>query len=151
MSLVSLCFRLVLRQDARRIIFLLLHYCRLYPSILNYFLPMKTPFNILTLGLFFFLSFSGCKESDDPVIPVGPAPTLTGFSPTSGTVGTIVTLTGTNFSTTIANNLVKFNGTAATITAAYFYQSNGQCTYRRQHGQNYSPSRQPGRDVRRRF
>ncbi len=79
---------------------------------------MKTPFNILTLGLFFFLSFSGCKESDDPVIPVGPAPTLTGFSPTSGTVGTIVTLTGTNFSTTIANNLVKFNGTAATITAA---------------------------------
>ena len=41
------------------------------------------------------------------------APTLTGFSPTSGPVGTSVTLTGTNFSGVTA---VAFNGTAASYT-----------------------------------
>ena len=51
------------------------------------------------------------------VAPVAPL-TLTSFSPTTGTAGTVVTLTGTNFSPTIANNTVKFNGTVATISAA---------------------------------
>lgn len=46
------------------------------------------------------------------------APTITGFSPTSGAVGVTVTITGTNFSTTVANNTVTFNGVAATVTAA---------------------------------
>ena len=45
-----------------------------------------------------------------------PPPTVTSFTPTSGSVGTPVTITGTNFSTTAANNIVKFNGTTATIT-----------------------------------
>ena len=45
-----------------------------------------------------------------------PAPTITSFAPINGTIGTPVTITGTNFSTTAANNIVKFNGTAATIT-----------------------------------
>jgi len=35
-------------------------------------------------------------------------PTITSFSPTSGPIGTSVTITGTNFSTTIANNIVYF-------------------------------------------
>lgn len=43
-----------------------------------------------------------------------PSPTLTGFTPTSGVVGTTVTITGTNF----ASPTVSFNGTAATVTAA---------------------------------
>lgn len=47
-----------------------------------------------------------------------PVPTLTNFSPSSGPVGTVVTLAGTNFSTTPANNSVTFNGTAATVTAS---------------------------------
>ena len=51
------------------------------------------------------------------VAPVAPL-TLTSFSPTTGTAGTIVTLTGTNFSPTIASNTVKFNGTIATVSAA---------------------------------
>src|SRR5688572_29653891 len=66
----------------------------------------------------FFLLWSACKESDDPIPPAATAPTLTGFSPTSGTIGTVVTLTGTNFSTAVLDNTVKFNGTVATVSAA---------------------------------
>lgn len=47
-----------------------------------------------------------------------PAPTITDFTPTSGAVGDKVTITGTNFDTTAANNTVKFNGTSATVTSA---------------------------------
>ncbi len=47
-----------------------------------------------------------------------PVPTITSFTPVSGTVGTTVTITGTNFSTTPANNIVKFNGTTATVTSS---------------------------------
>ncbi|MBX2956962.1 MAG: VCBS repeat-containing protein [Cyclobacteriaceae bacterium] len=46
-----------------------------------------------------------------------PPPTLTNFSPTSGPIGTSVTITGTNFSTPFAN-MVEFNGVPATITAS---------------------------------
>ena len=48
-----------------------------------------------------------------------PVPTITGFTPTVGPVGTSVTITGTNFDgSTLSNNVVKFNGTAATVTAS---------------------------------
>ena len=43
-----------------------------------------------------------------------PAPTITSFTPTSGPVGTTVTITGTNLSTATA---LKFNATAAVITS----------------------------------
>ena len=43
-----------------------------------------------------------------------PAPTLTGFTPTSGQVGTAVTIVGTNFT----NPTVSFNGTAAIVTTS---------------------------------
>ncbi|MDA0985977.1 MAG: IPT/TIG domain-containing protein, partial [Bacteroidetes bacterium] len=33
-------------------------------------------------------------------------PTITSFTPTSGAIGATVTLTGTNFNTTAANNIV---------------------------------------------
>lgn len=46
-----------------------------------------------------------------------PPPTLTALSPTSGGVGTAVTLTGTNFGTTQGTSAVRFNGTVATPTA----------------------------------
>jgi 6-phosphogluconolactonase (cycloisomerase 2 family) len=45
-------------------------------------------------------------------------PTITSFTPASGPVGTSVTITGTNFSTTAANNIVFFGATRATVTAA---------------------------------
>ncbi|MEQ1588486.1 MAG: gliding motility-associated C-terminal domain-containing protein, partial [Cyclobacteriaceae bacterium] len=48
----------------------------------------------------------------------GPSPTIASFTPTSGQVGTSVTITGTNFDLIPANNIVKFNGTLATVTAS---------------------------------
>jgi large repetitive protein len=43
---------------------------------------------------------------------------ITSFSPSSGAVGTAVTVYGMGFSSTPANNTVKFNGTIATVTAS---------------------------------
>ncbi len=45
-------------------------------------------------------------------------PTITTFTPTSGPVGTAVTITGTNFNTTPANNIVFFGATKATVNTA---------------------------------
>ena len=50
------------------------------------------------------------NQSAVAVEPSASAPTVTGFSPTSGPVGTSVTLTGTNFTGATA---VAFNGTSA--------------------------------------
>ncbi len=46
------------------------------------------------------------------------APTISSFTPISGAPGTVVTLTGTNFNTTAANNIVKIGATKATVSAA---------------------------------
>lgn len=46
------------------------------------------------------------------------SPIISSFTPQSGIVGTEVTISGQNFSTTATNNTVKFNGTLATITSA---------------------------------
>jgi regulation of enolase protein 1 (concanavalin A-like superfamily) len=46
-----------------------------------------------------------------------PAPTLTNLSPGSGTVGTSVTISGTNFGSTQGTNIVRFNGTVAPPTS----------------------------------
>ncbi|MBC7618629.1 MAG: IPT/TIG domain-containing protein [Candidatus Saccharibacteria bacterium] len=45
-------------------------------------------------------------------------PVVTDISPVTGPAGTVVTITGTSFSTTAANNVVTFNGVAATVTNA---------------------------------
>jgi gliding motility-associated-like protein len=45
-------------------------------------------------------------------------PVISSISPLSGPVGTSVTITGTNFAATAANNLVYFGGTKATVTSA---------------------------------
>ncbi len=45
-------------------------------------------------------------------------PTISGFTPTSGPIGTTVTITGTNFDDIDANNIVYFGATRATVTAA---------------------------------
>ncbi|HLK29661.1 MAG TPA: IPT/TIG domain-containing protein [Puia sp.] len=47
-----------------------------------------------------------------------PVPTITSISPDSGGTGTLVTINGTNFKTTVAGNTVKFNGVAATVQTA---------------------------------
>ena len=45
-------------------------------------------------------------------------PAITSFSPLSGPVGTTVTITGTNFNATAANNLVYFGAVKATVVSA---------------------------------
>lgn len=45
-------------------------------------------------------------------------PTISSFSPLSGPVGSTITITGTNFSTVPANNIVYFGTGFATVTAA---------------------------------
>ena len=45
-------------------------------------------------------------------------PTITSFTPTTGVLGTTLTITGTNFNTTSANNVVYFGATQAAVTAA---------------------------------
>ena len=47
-----------------------------------------------------------------------PAPTVSSISPVSGKVGDAVTITGTNFSTTPANNVAWFGGAQASVTSA---------------------------------
>jgi hypothetical protein len=50
------------------------------------------------------------------------APVITSFTPTSGPVGSSVTITGTNFSTTSANNIVWFGAVKATVTTSTLTQ-----------------------------
>ncbi len=45
-------------------------------------------------------------------------PTISSFSPTKGQSGTVVTISGSNFSNTITENVVKFNGISASISSA---------------------------------
>lgn len=45
-------------------------------------------------------------------------PLITKVDPTSGSVGTQVTITGTNFSSTLAGNTVKFNGVTASVISS---------------------------------
>ena len=52
----------------------------------------------------------------------GPTPTLTSFSPSSGSCNTVVTINGTNFNN--GTPIVKFNG----VTAAHTYVSSTQLT-----------------------
>lgn len=47
-----------------------------------------------------------------------PAPAITGFSPSTGKPGATVTITGSNFGATVAENTVNFAGVQATVAAA---------------------------------
>ena len=64
-----------------------------------------------------FVATACVDPAPDPA-PTPERPTVTGFAPTSGLVGTRVTVTGTGFSTTPSDDLVSFGvATAATLTA----------------------------------
>ena len=57
-----------------------------------------------------------CSDSDDE--PNTIPPEVTSISPAEGPKATVVTITGTNFSPTISENEVTFNGKPVTVTAA---------------------------------
>lgn len=68
------------------------------------------------------MTTSCSKDGDNGPItvdePANVTPTITGISPTSGVIGTEVTITGSNFSSTSNQNEVEFNGTAAIVKSA---------------------------------
>lgn len=89
----------------------------------------KTEVKDLIEGVYTFrLTVTNDRDSkgyDDVVVTVNknPAtpsipPVISGFSPGTGSIGATVTITGTNFSTTLAQNIVKFNGKQSQVTAA---------------------------------
>jgi hypothetical protein len=51
-------------------------------------------------------------------ITLGQIPAITSFSPASGPIGTTVTITGNNFSSTADDNIVYFGATKAMVSAA---------------------------------
>ena len=61
---------------------------------------------------------AGTATSSTPFIVANSAPSISGFNPTIGNVGTTVTITGTNFESTSYNNRVDFNQTLSTVTSA---------------------------------
>jgi len=75
------------------------------------------------------LIFFSCKKSGEPLNipppvidtlkpPAKPLPTITSFSPLTGSVDTVVTITGAHFNFDISRDSVKFNGTKAIIKSA---------------------------------
>src|ERR1700761_8769856 len=71
--------------------------------------------NTPLFAIILFVVFTACKKSS-PTTPVAAVvvPVITGMSPSSGLVGSAVTLTGTGFN---ANDTVKFNGVIAPINS----------------------------------
>ena len=58
----------------------------------------------------------GLATSSTPfTVTASAAPTITGFTPTIGAAGAAVTINGTNFETTLANNRLAFNNTFAQV------------------------------------
>ncbi len=77
---------------------------------------MKYIFRLLTIAVLILVSlFTSCSDNTETPVP---KPSIVSFSPGHGLVGATITITGTNFSTTSAENVVKFNGIAATVTNA---------------------------------
>ena len=62
-------------------------------------------------------------------------PDISSFAPTSGPIGTVVNISGSNFSTTPANNIVYFGAVKANVTNA----SSGSLTVTVPYGATYKP------------
>lgn len=62
---------------------------------------------VVTICLLFFLKMTMAQT-----------PTITNFSPVSGPVGSTITITGTGFNATAANNIVHIGAVKANVTAA---------------------------------
>ncbi len=77
---------------------------------------MKKDTLLLQLPIFLLLLISGgCKKNP---VPLKVIPSISAISPANGSANTMVTISGTKFSTAPASNTVKFNGTTATVTSA---------------------------------
>ena len=74
---------------------------------------MKRKLLFFTLMILTGSLLLSCKK--DVVVPT---PTIVSFTPTNGVGGSSVVIAGTSFDATAANNIVKFNGIAAVVTAS---------------------------------
>lgn len=70
-----------------------------------------------SLILALVLTAAGCKGGYGTPGGGGTSPSIASVSPTSGPVGTSVTIYGANFGATQGSSTIKFNGTAATPTS----------------------------------
>src|ERR1700749_3170818 len=71
----------------------------------------KKPGNV-ALAVFIFLNFAFAG------LAAAQAPIITSFSPQGGAAGTTVTIKGTNFNTTAANDVVFFGAAQGKVTSA---------------------------------
>jgi hypothetical protein len=81
---------------------------------------------------------SSGTSANSNVMPVSqpqPVPVITSFSPTSGSVGTAVTINGTNFNPTPSNNFVYFGTMKAAVTSGTSTSLNVNVP----HGATYQP------------
>lgn len=83
-------------------------------NLLHRAVPITRLLASTILLAFVAIFFTAC----DPEEPEPVSPTITGFSPISGTMGSTITITGTNFGPLVADNVVQINGKAATVTSA---------------------------------
>jgi hypothetical protein len=83
--------------------------------------------NAITCLLLATLALTACSKHSTPPTPTHPAPpppppppslTITSFSPTNGPDSTTVTITGTDFNSTAAEDSVYFNGKGARVVSA---------------------------------
>lgn len=63
-------------------------------------------------------NLDSCQSAASAGVMAMVTPTVSSLSPTTGSAGTYVTISGSGFNATAANNTVKFNGISATVTAA---------------------------------
>ena len=83
------------------------------PTTLNAIVPVGA-----TTGQVSITTIAGTVTSAGNFVVLAGAPQITGLSVTSGMAGQSITINGNNFSTNINDNVVKFNGTQATVTGA---------------------------------
>lgn len=87
----------------------------LTPNTLYHFELFESNDNGTTTNRNYLTSLSVMKELT--TVAVAP-PVITSFTPTSGVLGTTVTITGSNFNTTTSSNTVRFGGVKATVLTA---------------------------------
>src|SRR5208283_3594150 len=71
----------------------------------------------LSVLLAMVISLQGCAAANSGGSDPSAGLKIMGLSPTSGAIGTVVTITGTNFGATQGTSAVAFNGTAGTPTS----------------------------------
>lgn len=77
------------------------------------------PFCVLLVS---FVFYSCSKSGSQPIGSNYPAPKIDSISPTHGSVGTIITISGQYFRNSINGNTITLNGVNATVVAANEYQ-----------------------------